>query len=206
MDDLNIKTKNNFYSRYFAGPKIIFAILGVVVLAEVVYAVRTLNTSTPAFVSSPPVAKVNVQKEVPGKISLSASKTSYKVEETIPVSVMVDSGGHSLDGADLIIRFDPKVLEATPGSLIAGSIFDEYPLLSVDAKAGIISASGVSSLRPGFKGVGQFIIVGFKAKVKGNTSLTIDFTKDSTSDSNLVEKGTSKDILEIVDNLDIDIQ
>lgn len=188
--------------KFLSGPKIIFAILGIVILIEVVYAARVL--STPVSPAPPVIKKETVVS--PGKIYLNTAKKSFTLNETIPVSVMIDSGGHSLDGADLIIRFDPKALEATPGSLIAGSIFDEYPLLSVDAKAGIISASGVSSLRPGFKDVGQFIIVGFKAKVKGNTSLTIDFTKDSTSDSNLVEKGTSKDILESVDNLDIDIQ
>lgn len=190
------------FKKFFSGPKIIFAILGIIILAEVVYAVRALSTpvSPPA-----PVKKVTTVVSS-GKISLNTPKKIYAVGEVIPVSVTIDSGGHSLNGADLIVHFDPKVLEASTGALIAGSIFDEYPLLSVDAKKGLLSVSGVDSLRPGFKGIGKFIFVNFRAKAKGAAFLTIDFTKGSTSDSNLVDKGTSKDILEKVDNLDVNIQ
>ncbi len=204
MDNFNTEINDQVKKTksFLSGPKIVFVILGIIILAEVVYAVRAL--STPVSPTAP-VSKTTTVVS-PGKISLNTTKVSFTAGEMIPVSVMIDSGGRSLDGADLIVHFDPKMLEATSGALIVGSIFDEYPLLSVDAKKGLLSVSGVNSLRPGFKGIGQFITVNFRAKAKGNTSLTVDFIKDSTSDSNLVEKGTSKDILEKVDNLDVNIQ
>lgn len=189
------------FKKLFSGPKIIFAILGVIILAEVIYAVKVLSSPTP-----PPPARRSAVVTPPGKISLNVPKTSYVVNEVVPVSVTLDSGGRNLAGADLIIQFDPKILEATPGSLTKGSIFDEYPLLSVDMKKGLLSVSGINSLRNGFKGVGQFVYVNFKAKAKGNTSLIIDFKKNSTSDSNLVETGTSKDVLEVVNNLELNVQ
>lgn len=189
------------FKNFFTGPKIIFAILGVIILAEVIYAVKVLSSPTP-----PPPPRRSAVVTSTGKISLNVPKTNYVVNEKIPVSVRLDSGGRTLDGADLIIRFDPKVLEATPGSLIAGSIFDEYPLLSADMKKGLVSVSGANSTRAGFKGTGQFITVNFKARAKGNTSLIIDFEKGSTADSNLVETGTSKDILEVVGNLELSVQ
>lgn len=191
------------FKKFFSGPRIIFAILGIIILAEVIYAVRVL--STPVSPAGPADTKV-IPVSSSGRISLNTSKTNFSVNEIVPVVVMIDSGGKNLDGADLIVRFDPKALEATPGALIAGSIFDEYPLLSIDTKVGLLSASGVSSLRPGFTGTGQFVLVNFRAKTKGSTYLTVDFTKDSTADSNLVERGTSKDVLENVDNLNINVQ
>lgn len=203
MDNFNIEINDQLKKTksFFSGPKIIFVILGAILIVEFVYAVKTLTLPTPP----PVVRKATIQKGV-GKITLNVPKTVYRVNEVIPVSVRLDSGGRTLDGADLIIRFDPRVLEATPGSLIAGSIFDEYPLLSADMKKGLVSVSGVNSTRVGFKGTGQFITVNFKARAKGNTSLIIDFEKGSTSDSNLVETGTSKDILEEVGNLELSVQ
>lgn len=189
------------FKNFFSGPKIIFVILGIIILAEVIYAVKVLNSPTP-----PPPARRSAVVTSSGKISLNVSKRSYAVNEVVPVSVTLDSGGRNLAGADLIIQFDSKILEATPGSLTKGSIFDEYPLLSVDMKKGLLSVSGINSLRNGFKGVGQFVYVNFKAKAKGNTSLIIDFKKNSTSDSNLVETGTSKDVLEVVNNLELSVQ
>lgn len=183
------------------GPRIIFVILGVIVLAEIVYVVRTLTLPTPP----PPAPKSSVQSET-AKISLSAAKENFTVGEAVPVLVMIDTGGSEVSGADLIVSFDPKVLEATSGGLVAGTIFDEYPLKSVDGAKGIIAISGISSLGNSFTGQGLLATLNLRAKEAGVASLVIDFTKGQTSESNLVENATSNDILESVDNLQINIQ
>jgi len=185
-------------------PKIIFIILGMIVLAEVVYAVRVLTL--PVSTSPPPARKVTAQKTA-GSISLNASKTNLKVNETVAVSVMVDTGGHTVNGIDLVVSFDPKVLEITQTGLIKGKIFDEYPLLSADAKKGLISILGISSSNTGFKGNGEFAIINIKAKTAGKASLLIDFKgKGDTRDSNLVETNGSEDILERVNSLELIVQ
>ncbi len=192
--------------KLLSGPKIIFAILAVVLLVEAVYAVRNLTSS--ALIPVPPPLPTNKAAAVPtgGRISLTAPQTPVKLGETVPVVVTADTGGHTIDGVDLIVRFDPKILEIPTGGLTKGKIMDEYPLISFDAKNGLVSISGISSLKNGFAGKGQFATINFKAKAPGTTSLIIDFLKNSTSNSNLVELGTSKNILDAVDNLELTIQ
>ncbi|MBI2329984.1 hypothetical protein HYU94_01190 [Candidatus Daviesbacteria bacterium] len=191
---------DNFNKKPFPTIKVIFAILGLILLGEVIYAVIVLKSP----VAAPPPAPTTVSQPTVGRISLDAPKTKYQLAEIIPVSVMIDTGSNTIDGVDFIVKF-PKILEATQGGLIKGTILDEYPLMSVDASKGLISISGVNSTG-GFKGIGQFAVINFKAKKTGQSSLIVDFQKDSTIDSNLVETDTSKDILEQVDNLEIEVQ
>ncbi len=122
------------------------------------------------------------------------------------MAVLVDTGSYSVSGIDLIVHFDPKVLEAASGSLVKGKILDEYPYLSVDSKKGLISISGISSSKNNFTGTGQFALINFKSKLPGKTSLSIDFKPGSTTASNLVDVATSKNILEQVNNLELNIQ
>lgn len=197
MDDLNVQKKS-----FFSLPKFIFLVLGLILLAELIYAIRVLTLPTPL-----PAPGIPIQAKV-GKIALNAARSAYRVNEVVSVAVNVDTGSQIVDGADVIIHYDPKVLEASSGGLIKGSIFEEYPGMTVDTSKGLISISGISSLQSGFKGTGQFAAINFKAKgVAGKTELTIDFKgKGTTTDSNLVGAETSKDILEQVDNLELLVQ
>lgn len=208
MDSLNVQVNdqlNKQFSgktkKFFTGPKIIFLILGLVLLIEVIYAVRVLTSNSP----SPLPQKTTVQSA--GKISLNAPKVSYGVKEAVPVSVVIDTAGYVVEGVDLIVHFDPKILEASVSGLVKGTILEEYPAMSVDSAKGLISISGISSTQNGFTGKGQFATLNLRAKAPGKTSLTIDFKgKGQTADSNLVESATSKDILETVNNLEVNVQ
>lgn len=212
MDNLKVQFNEQFnmpkgdgkLKKLFSGPRIIFVILGLVLLGEVIYAARVLVLPTP---SPLPLNKVTtpIQNKI-GKISLNTSKTVYKVNEVISVPVIIDTGSSEISGVDLLVKFDPKILEVSSGGLVAGEILDEYPLLSTDKTKGLISISGIVASNKVFKGVGQFAILNLKAKAPGTTSLVIDFKKDSTTLSNLVEASTSKNILESVDNLDLTVQ
>ncbi len=208
MDDLNAKRNNQEkelgmqIKSFFSLPKFIFAVLGLILLVELVYAIRILTSPTP----TPSVRKSSIQS-TGGKISLNVPRSAYRVNEGIPVKVIIDTGSKVIDGVDLLIHYDPKILEASSGGLIKGHILEEYPTMTVDANKGLISISGISGLQNGFKGTGQFATINLKAKIAGKSSLTIDFKdKGSTTDSNLVETGTSKDILEQVVNLELVVQ
>lgn len=209
MDNFNPQIPDSLSSspvsrvkNFFSGPKAIFAILGIVLLIELVYAAVVL--STPPAVAPPSSPKPVIAK-TPGRMSLFAPKRNLNASEEVRVSVVIGTGGKSVDGADLIVSYDPKILEATSGGLVKGKIFDEYPLLSLDEKKGLISISGINSVKKGFAGTGQFASLVFKAKSSGKANLKIQFEKDSTTDSNLVESSSSKDILEVVDNLELQI-
>ncbi len=196
--------KKNFLGLKFT-PKIIFIILGIVVLVEVVIAVRNLTSpvSTPLFQTN-----TNVSQAVSGeaKISLVVSKNNFKTGDIIPVSVVIDTAGRLINGVDLIIQFDPKIVDATDKDIIKGNLFDDYPMATVDSVKGLILISGISNAQKGIKVSGQFVAINFKAKALGKTSLTIDFEKGTTTHSNLVETATLSNILEKVDNLEINIQ
>lgn len=211
MDTLNIKMNNQELRRkirsFLTLPKIVYTLLGLTLLVELVFAFKTLTLPTPP--PPPPAAKTDIKpisQKTAAKISLNTSQTVFKVKEVIPVSVMIDTGGRGVNGVDLIVQYDPKILEATSGGLIKGKIFDEYPLLAVDAKKGVISVSGISNIKSSFTGKGQFAILNFKAKLPGKTPLVINFRKGSTTASNLVEASTAKNILDEVNNLDLRIQ
>lgn len=189
------------FRNFLTIPKIIFAILGIVILVELIVVVRTLISPVSA-----PLPEPKTSIESVGKISLSTPSQNLRIGETVPVWVAVDTGGKSISGADLILKFDPKILEATTGAVIKGKIFDEYPLVSVDAKKGLISISGIDNLNNSFNGVGQFAMINFKTKILGKTVLVVNFEKGATAASNLVEATTSENILETVDNLELEIR
>lgn len=203
MDDFDGQINDKLVKRKLPLSKVLFAILAIILLAEVVYAVRVLTSPPPP---PPQQRPVESKKEVGGKISLTAPKNSFAVNESVPVAVVIDTGTKRVDGMDVIVRFDPKTLEASTAGLVKGKIFDDYPEAAVDAKLGVVSISGISSLASSFQGTGQLALVNFKAKAKGKTSLVIEYQKGATTDSNMVETGTSKDILEGVGNLDLEIR
>lgn len=205
MDNINVQVfSQEKPTKFLSLPKIIFIILGLIVLVEVVYAVKVLITPSPAPVIS--LSKQTAIQKGVSKISLTTSKATFNINKVVPVAVMVDTGNRSISGADLIVRFDPKILDITSSGLVKGAIFNEYPLISADSKTGMITISGISNEKSGFKGTGQFAMINFKAKSAGKASLTIDSKKGSTANSNLVDIDTSKNILETVDNLEITIQ
>lgn len=180
-------------------PKIIFVILGAIILLEVIYAIGVLRS--PAS----PLPEPALPQEA--AIILSSSKDQYKIGETVPVLVQVDTGSRATDGVDLVLNFDPKVLEASAGALVKGAVYPEYPQMKTDAKLGQIQISGISGLQGrSFKGRGNFAAINFKAKAVGDANLTINFSPGKTDDSNVVEAISGNDILETVSNLTVKVQ
>lgn len=184
-------------SRFPLGPKLIFVVLGAILLIEVIFAVKILAKPLP-----PPPPKI--APLTGAKIVLVSPKTTYNKGETVPVTVRLTTGGRNTSGVDVILRFDPKILEASASGIKRGNIYQEYPVASLDPQ-GVVSVSGIS-VNKDFSGVGVFANVIFTAKASGQTSVKVDFQKDSTTDSNVVETGTTKDILDQVFNLDLTIK
>lgn len=203
MDTFNVSNFNlDNQPKKASLPKFIFIILGIAVVAELIYAGWSLlsNKST-----SPLPLVQNTSASVP-RISLTTPQQTVQVGSIVPVTIVMDTGNKTISGADLIIKYDPKVLEVTKNDLFAGKIFPEYPLLSVAPVQGLVAISGISSSTTGFTGSGEFARVNFKAKSSGKTNLVINFEKGSTTTSNLVEIGTSRNILEEATNLELLIQ
>lgn len=184
-------------------PKIIFLILGIIIMGEVGFAAWVL-TRPVTKVSSTPLPKI---KESAGRLILTAEKKIYKVNDVIKVAIGETTGSKSVRGTDIVIKYDPKVLEATSGAFEKGTSYKEYSNLLVDSASGTIQISGFTAVNErAVSGTGVFGAFNFKAKQALKTQLTLDFTPGLTTDSNIVDAKSNQDILEKVFNLDLEIQ
>lgn len=183
-------------------PRMILLILGAVILLELGYA---------AWVLSKPAQKTyqsSSSKEslTGGKIILTAPKKNYQVGDSLSVTIGVTTGASSTQGTDVVINFDPLVLEATGGAFEKGEFYPEYSPLNLDSKMGTIQVSGLRGVnQKEVYGTGVFGKVNFKIKQPGETQIKLDFTPGLTNDSNIIDAKEGEDILEKVFNLDLDI-
>ncbi|MBI2601144.1 hypothetical protein HYW42_04265 [Candidatus Daviesbacteria bacterium] len=168
----------------------VYAVLGLVLLVEIVLGIQQLIKPPPSLQPSQPISG--------GKIALVSSAKEYKLGDEVTVSVKVSTSGNPTYGVDLVVIYDPKVLEATSSSFFEkGTIYSEYPLASLDTQNGVIKVSGIASgNQKGFNGSGTLASLKFKAKSAGNTTLKVDYKKDATNESNIIESTEAKDILD----------
>ena len=176
--------------------KNIFIVLGVIIALEVIWAGWSLLKPQPTPTTP---AESMIQQT---SLTLSTPKLDFSVGEEIEVSIQISSS-KNVDGADLIISFDPKILTAKPTAL--GTIFSDYPQNTTDAILGKMSISGITSQMGGVVLNGEFGKLNFVAKAAGTTRISFDFTPGQTVDTNIIESGTGKDILEKVNQLEINI-
>ena len=182
-------------------PKIILLILAVVVLAEIIFAIKTLTS---------PISEISQNKTSLGKanIALLLGKSEYVVGDTLPIKIRVDTNDNKTSGTDVLLRFDPKIFEASgTGVITVGTIYPDYPVASVDSQAGLITISGISpNKESGFSGAGILATVNLRAKAPGQTKITLDFTQDSIKDTNILDATSSRDLLQQVMPLSLTIK
>lgn len=179
--------------------KNIFIVLGVIIALEVIWAVWFLVKGVqlqgqPALTTQVPLKQT--------AITLSSPKLEYKAGDKVTVDISITSS-KKVDGVDLIIIYDPKVLTAQPA--ILGTIFSDYPQNSVDQTLGRVSISGITTQQGGVIPKGEFGKVTFVTKALGVTKISLDFTPGKTVDTNVIETGTGKDILGKVNELELNI-
>ncbi len=179
--------------------KIILAVLVIGLVIEGIIGIRTLTKPFPRRADATSTIGV-------GKIVLDSASYNYGVGDTVPVSVRIITSGRATDSTDLILKYDPKVLDATTSAIVQGKLYKEYVIKDVDNNAGVVRISAITPPNTeGFVGIGEFAVINFRAKKDGATQVSVDFTKGSTVDSNLVETGVAIDILDEVFNLNLEI-
>ena len=186
--------------------KNILILLGAVVVAELLWAGWTISQTNKQINQTPPA----VSTPISSQIGLSSDKTAVKEGEQFTVSANILSD-QATDGVDLIINYDPKLISVvqvgeTNAPVILGSLYNDYPINTLDSKAGKITVSGISTQTDGIKPNGLFGSIIFKAESSGQALISLDFEAGSTVDTNIIEKGTGEDNLEKVNSLEINIQ
>lgn len=127
--------------------------------------------------------------------SLSPSSGST-VSGTFDVTLsLTDLAGKEVSGIDVYLNYEPSKLEAQSIGVSSG-IFNDYPVKTIDSTTGQIAISGAASSFTPVTTEGTIATITFKAlATSGSTTLDFDYTPGSTTDSNIVESGTSTELL-----------
>lgn len=142
----------------------------------------------------------------PKKATLSLSPVSgtFNTGCNFSVNVNVDTGGARTDGTDAMLLYDATKLTAT--SITNGKIYKDYPADDINTQTGKVIISGLAPAGSPFNGKGTLASVNFAVlptASAGTTQIKFDFdpnNKDKTTDSNVVENGTVRDVLDSVVN------
>ncbi len=189
-------------------PKILLGVFGLVIAYELFLAVKTFTApvATPAKVLPLSGAKISLLSEKKDLTGKYLQSTIYKVGDGILVNVRLDTGGHTTDAVDAVIKYDANLLEATGSGIVKGASFDDYPLARVDNQKGEVRISAITgSEQNGFNGASILATLLLRAKASGEAKLNIVFEKGATDDSNVIEVKSTDDILEVVNDLSLTI-
>ncbi len=184
-------------------PKLIYGLIILVIVIQLVWAVRTIINGRYTASAAPQIKNASF-----GSVVLSNPNTKQVlVNSTVTTNIRINTGGHGTDSTDLIIKFNPAVLEASPSSFFtSGNAYREYILTEVDNKTGTIRLIGATPPNTeGFVGIGNFGTLNFRAKAVGNSPLTVTLNKNSTAESNMVDTLSGNNILEQTFNTDVQV-
>lgn len=138
---------------------------------------------------------------------------NYYPGQEFSINVLLGTDNFDTNAADLILFYDPLFLQVVDYSPAAGvqvkpgSLYESYPLNTVDPVSGkinVIAFSVISTYNSG-SGTGVLATVTFEPLQVGNTNITFDFTPGETIDSNVAQAGTGVDILSSVSGASINI-
>lgn len=186
----------------------VFVIIPIIILVVVLLVLGYFFIQNNKTLSS---QKLQVVPLGSGKITLQSPKQEFKVGDQVPVVIGLSTGGRTIVGVDLVLSYNPQVLDATSSSNItvftsSGELFSEFPIISVDRQKGIAKVSAIASLgKIGFNGLGLLGTINFIAKSVGDADIKIDYSPNQTIDSNMLEYATGIDILGEVKSINVKI-
>ena len=153
--------------------------------------------SFPFLVVSPALAST---------LSLSPTSGTFNKNCAFSLDVLLDTQGVGTDGADAYLNFDSSRFSMISIDT-SGKVYTEYPGSGIDPNnANRILISGLAPFGKPYTGSGKLATINFTVKdgaQTGATQMTFDFdinNKNSTTDSNVVQTGTSSETLSSVNN------
>jgi|GEM_PF-2812973 len=139
--------------------------------------------------------------EGPIKIYLSPQNAVYGVGDSFSVNIIIDTKGRSIDAADIILKYNSKVLEVLDSDqnkegvqIKNGNILDNIQINEVDKRRSTINFSKTTNQSSTYSGAGVLATINFRAIDKGKAYVKFYFKKNYSRYTNLVSDG--KNILE----------
>lgn len=105
-------------------------------------------------------------------LSLSPATGTVYVNQNVPVTVKISSGTNSVVGADIVVNYNPAVLDVV--SVSPGSFFGAVSDIQKFWENGKITYSFYVSKTSAKNGEGNLVEIIFKAKAPGTSSITFD--------------------------------
>jgi hypothetical protein len=141
----------------------------------------------------------------PASITLTPDYGTFAVGEASDVEVHLDTDGHDAAGVDLMVRYDPGVLEVrdadpgTPGlQILPGNTLDNALHNRVDAALGEIHYSANNEDWAAFRGSGLLATIPFTVVAAiDDTDVSVYHGDGWTAETNVVESGTAQDVLAV---------
>lgn len=130
-----------------------------------------------------------------GKISLVSDASQIKVGESVDISIVFEAPGKKLDGMDVVLHYDPRILSAQGFS--EGSFFKLYPRKDIDNKLGVIKVTALDSSQEQLLSNDKITLgkVSFSANQAGLAQVSFDFSVGTTGKTAMTEAVTSENIL-----------
>jgi len=166
---------------------LVFVAISFVVVIELVWG--------SSYLKNVPQPTTITQAATGALLSFSPAQKVIKVGEEFDVELLLDTKGIKTSGTDVIVSYDPTVVEIL--DVRPGLLYQKNPLNEVAVARGKIGFSAVTEPPKTFSGKGTLAYLKFKALRTGTATLEIEFTKGVTTDSNVVQaQSNGKDILD----------
>jgi hypothetical protein len=144
---------------------------------------------------------------LPASISAATLNLTPKLTPvcTYQADINLDTEGAATDATDVVLNYDPSKVSVS--SINNGSIYSNYVGKNIDNNSGRLALSGLSSIGQPYSGQGTFATINYQIKAGaqvGPAALNFDFDPNNpsqTTDSNVVESGTVRELLRSVGNL-----
>jgi hypothetical protein len=138
-----------------------------------------------------------------GNFSLTSSSASAALGSTVTIAVVADSAGKNINGYDVVLKYDPKLLQFSSFKPLE----QDFQVFQVDkANTSKLTLTGTKRLNtnPVMFAKTQILEVTFKTLAKGNATVSFDYAPLSRTDSNLVST-ENKDVLGSASGLELNI-
>ena len=153
------------------------------------------------------------QRKAQASLSLKPRTIRVRSGQTFNLTVMLNTNSTDTSGVGSIIHFNPQYLSVK--NIVSGKLFGLYPAKEANNYLGEVKISGVSfdpaNGKPSkaFSGQGKFATIEFLVKpVSKKELLEVSFeflNQGNTTDSNIMDAKTAKDILSKVENCQLEI-
>lgn len=162
---------------------------------------KNIKTPTSTTTNQIPIAKnydvipTVVKSPLTGKISLQANSSSIKIGETGNLSILFEAPGSKLDGIDIVLRYDPRIINVLGFS--EGNYFKLYPRKDINNDLGVVKVTALDSASSSVLSQEKTELgtIQFRAKTAGVSQVNFDFITGATGQTVLTQQGTSQNIL-----------